>query len=182
MIAPRVADKIIEVNNINFDIKDSKQEDRRIKGANFCQIRMIKRFIHWIPSITWGTQRWNGALPILIKRLSIIKIIKKFRLDNDHLINLMEKALEIKIAEARAWIRKYLRIASELRGDFSFMAKARKAIMFISNPIQAVIQEGAEKAEIEPKTSKNINKVFQGKIIIKKRAMPIFGIWAQKLY
>ena len=97
-----------------------------------------------------------------------------FRFDMDHLIILIIKALEIKTAEAKAWVRKYFRVASEFRGDFSFIANVMKAIMFISSPIQAVIQEGAEIAIKEPRTSNDKKKAFQGKI--KKRALPIFGI------
>ena len=80
------------------------------------------------------------------------------------------------MAEASTWIRKYFRVASELRGDFMFIRRAMRANILISRPIQAAIQEGAEIAAIEPIINKKINASFQGRRRIKRRAVPIFGI------
>lgn len=41
-------------------------------GAIFCQVIMIKVFIHLKPSITSGNQKWSGAAPIFIIRGMLI--------------------------------------------------------------------------------------------------------------
>lgn len=80
------------------------------------------------------------------------------------------------MAEAKAWTRKYLRAASELRGDFEFIRRAMRASILISRPIQAAIQEGAEIAVKEPIINKIKNMSFHGRKRIKRRVRPIFGI------
>jgi hypothetical protein len=55
--APITAEKEIVVVKINFLKFVSRQATVRIKGANFCQIRIIKLFNHCNPSTTWGTQK-----------------------------------------------------------------------------------------------------------------------------
>lgn len=62
---------------------------------------------HANPSITWGNQKWKGALA------SFNKIAKKI---NVVLINKKEverKPDEISKADPKAWIRKYFKAASE---------------------------------------------------------------------
>ncbi len=34
-----------------------------IKGAIFCQIIKINEFFQFSPSIIFGNQKWNGAIP-----------------------------------------------------------------------------------------------------------------------
>ncbi|MEO5355511.1 MAG: hypothetical protein H7835_20200 [Magnetococcus sp. XQGC-1] len=80
------------------------------------------------------------------------------------------------MAEAKTCTRKYFKAASEFRGDFEFIRRAIKASMLISRPIQAVIQEGAEIAAIEPRMRRKINASFHGRRIIKRRTVSIFGI------
>jgi hypothetical protein len=50
--APIIADKEIAEVRINFLGPLSRHATERIKGANFCQIRMIILFNHCIPSTT----------------------------------------------------------------------------------------------------------------------------------
>lgn len=84
----------------------------RIIGAIFCQVKIIKTWTHLAVLITWGSQKWNGAAPILIERARIIiELVIK--------IELVELMLKIKIdekiinIEARAWAIKYLMAVSE---------------------------------------------------------------------
>lgn len=53
MIAEREIAKII----ISFLIFLSKHLMESIKGASFCQIRIIIELTHCKPSITWGIQK-----------------------------------------------------------------------------------------------------------------------------
>lgn len=49
-------------------------------GAIFCQVNIIKQFIHLRPSITSGNQKWNGAAPIFVnKEVLIIVVIMLFQ-------------------------------------------------------------------------------------------------------
>jgi hypothetical protein len=80
------------------------------------------------------------------------------------------------MAEASAWTRKYLRAASEFRGDFDLIRIAMRARILISKPIHAANQEGAEIANKEPMINKIKNIIFQGRIKIKRRTVSIFGI------
>ena len=84
----------------------------------------------------------------------------------------MDKALEIKIAEARAWTKKYFNVASELREEGPDINKASKASILISSPIHAINQEEAEIAKSDPKIMMKINNNFQGRIRIKRRISP----------
>lgn len=36
------------------------------KGAIFCQVNKINEEFQLIPSITFGNQKWKGAIPVLI--------------------------------------------------------------------------------------------------------------------
>ena len=39
------------------------------KGMSFCQEERIRHIIHEMDAITFGNQKWNGAIPSLIKSL-----------------------------------------------------------------------------------------------------------------
>jgi hypothetical protein len=87
--------------------------------------------------------------------------------------NLLEaNALEIRIADASAWIKKYLREASEFRGDLSDIITARRASKLISSPIHAINQEEADIAIREPARIIPQKRNFHGSKIIKRRISP----------
>lgn len=157
------------------------QNRRRKNGATFCQVKIREELIQWNPSIIWGTQRWKGAAPNLIRSLSKINLEKKSSDERWPNNILPEKALQIKIAEAKAWIRKYFKVASELRDDLKLIKRAKSPSMLISRPIHAIIQEEAEIAIQVPRKITYENIIFQGRKRIKRRSTSIFGIWAQKL-
>lgn len=106
----------------------------------------------------------------------MIKDMKGESLLIDQRENLVPKTLDIKIDDANACTRKYLRAASEFRGDFDLIRIAMRAKILISRPIHAASQEGAEIANKEPRINSSKNIIFQGRIKIKRRTMSIFGI------
>lgn len=148
--------------------KDSKYSIVRIKGAIFCQVNMSVRLNHVKPSMICGTHKWNGAAPSLINNLIKIKVEKKSREDRKLKIILPLKALQIKIADAKAWIRKYFSVASEFREDLNLIKRANSPNMLISSPIHAIIQEEAEVAINVPRRITYKNIIFHGRSSIKK--------------
>lgn len=101
---------------------------------------------------------------------------KKSAEDKNLKIILPLSALQMRMAEAKAWIKKYLRVASELREDLKLMNRAKSPSMLISSPIHAIIQEEAEVAIKVPRKITNKNIIFQGRISIKRGSISIFGI------
>lgn len=150
----------------------SMHAERRKKGAIFCHVIRIELLIHERPSIICGTHRWKGAAPILIRRLIMIKIENRFKDDKKENKFLVVRALEIRIADAKAWTRKYFNVASEFREEGLDRNKASRASMLISKPIHAINQEEAEIATNDPRVKINKNKNFQGRIKIKRRINP----------
>ena len=49
---------------------------RRIIGAIFCHVSIIRQKFQSNPSITSGNQAWNGAAPILVKSAEFKIIIQ----------------------------------------------------------------------------------------------------------
>lgn len=83
--------------------------------------------------------------------------------------------------EARAWVRKYFRAASE---DFKLLIsfiKGINAIKLISNPIQMLNHELAVTANRVPMTNTIKNNIFAVFFIIKKKRVRTFmsGVWTQ---
>jgi hypothetical protein len=76
-------------------------------GAIFCHVRIIRVWIHLDVWITWGSQKWSGAAPILIaKAIRISGLIKEIELAE--LKENIEIDIKIIKIEARAWAMKYL--------------------------------------------------------------------------
>jgi len=81
-----------------------------ISGAIFCQEIKIPLLNHLDLIITWGNQKWNGAIPDLIKSEIIISILdKKKKLA---FIHISHTAMIMIIIEAKACEIKYLIAAS----------------------------------------------------------------------
>lgn len=153
----------------------------KTKGASFCSVSVNMLLIQDIPSATCGTHKWNGAPPSLMSSLSKIvreKVLEESKKEN---MALEIKALEMRIAEDKAWIKKYFNAASEFRGVLSERAKVRKAKILISRPIHAINHEEDDIAINEPSIRIVRNIEVHGRIRIKRRNYSIFGIWAQKL-
>lgn len=134
---------------------------------------MIITLIQFIPSITLGYHKWNGAIPIFI-------IIEQLKINIGNLSNCSKEFFVIKEykktniinIEAVTCTRKYFNEVSVDCLVFSMLIKGTKASKFISNPIQILIQEN-EEIEIKVPIAiiiKNINFIH---FIIKKRGIPI---------
>lgn len=135
----------------------------------------MKENIHLSPSTTCGIHTWKGEAPSLIKSLIVIKELISFIEEKNKDPYILRRAAKIKMAEARAWIRKYFNEASEFRGDFFLRNKVSKETMLTSKPIQAINQEEADIAKIEPMMSVVTKRIFQGRNKIKRRIIPYLG-------
>lgn len=83
-----------------------------MKGAIFCQVKIIKHWNQSEHSITCGNQKWRGATPAFI---STAKRIIELMIEALNLsIPLKDIAIaeKIKRTEAIAWAKKYLIEAS----------------------------------------------------------------------
>lgn len=105
--APTRAEKIAEIITSLFKTLEIIKYETKVKGAIFWTVDSKYTWGHVSPSITWGNQKWNGALPIFNNKENKIKVILKKVKEKDKNLD------EIKRAEPKAWIRKYLRAASE---------------------------------------------------------------------
>lgn len=105
-----------------------------------------------------------------------MKLEKKSKDDKNPNSILPLKALQIKIAEAKAWTKKYFNVASEFREDLNLISRASSPSILISRPIHAIIQEEAEIAIVVPKKIIYKNIIFHGRISIKRGSASIFGI------
>lgn len=154
----------------------SKQKRIKVKGAIFCHLRIRADLNQLKPSTTCGTQRWKGAAPSLIKSLLKMKLENKLKEETEPNNILLLNALQIRTAEASAWIRKYFKVASEFRDDLNLISRANSPSILISRPIHAIIQEEAERAIIVPKKIIYKNMIFHGRKRIKRGSTSIFGI------
>lgn len=115
---------------------------------------------HDKPSITWGNQKWKGAAPNLSKRA--IRIIIEVKVDIC-IIKHLERIIRV---DARAWIKKYFRAASEEYGFILVAIRGIKDIRLSSNPIQAPNQDVEDTERIVPIISvEKKNREDIGKII-----------------
>lgn len=85
------------------------------------------------------------------------------------------KAVDKRIEDANAWIKKYFNVASFSRGEEKFINNAKIASIFISRPIQAMNQEEAEIDKIGPIIKSLKKSAFQGRISIQKGNIPYLG-------
>ena len=109
-------------------------------GASFCQVSKIRPDDKEMPCATFGTQKWNGAIPSFMVR-AIVMSMDAVGLSNfitvhwPENIKLMIMAI-ISNIEAVDWVRKYLVDASLAHGLYFFIIMGIIASIFISNPIQ----------------------------------------------
>lgn len=98
----------------------------------------------WVPCVTSGTQKWNGARPSFIAMAMVIIVDaaghKVF--DTAHCPEYMRLMVMpiIRIIDAVACVRRYFVDASMARGLDFFMRIGMIASMFISKPIQIISQ------------------------------------------
>lgn len=128
------------------------QYERINKGANFCQVINIKATFHLNPSITLGNQKWNGAAPLFIN-IELQINIKTYSFEFVFKVRGISKIkiLNKKIEEAKAWVKKYFREASEENKFFDLIIKGIKDNKLISNPIHILNQDEEEIVIVVPK-------------------------------
>lgn len=137
----------------------SIKQDIRIKGASFCQVKIIKHFIQDTQFITWGNQKWKGAIPALMAIAAKIKNLVLLRyVFISNIISV--QAITMRIIEAIAWARKYLIAASVDLKFNSLRIRGIKLIKLISRPSQQINQELEEIAISVPDTKKSKKRVW----------------------
>lgn len=77
------------------------------RGINFCQVINIKALIQFKPDITFGNQKWHGAIPNLIISPKIRAILLKDSVNSSFGINFIMADSKI-IPEPIACAKKYL--------------------------------------------------------------------------
>lgn len=144
----------------------------KIIGATFCQVKIIIEFNHVKPLIISGNQKWNGAIPILIKKAEFI--IKRFK-DIFIFLKILKLIIIIVILiiiidEAIVWTMKYLTDASEEVILILLYIKGIIAKRFISRPIHIPIQE-VDEIEINVLKISKFKKRILKFLFIKKRIL-----------
>jgi len=173
---PVRADRVI-ISIINWGLF---KEVTKINGAIFCQVKIM---VHWTQVaifITWGNQKWNGAIPIFTQRA--IKIISFWMLIIlVSVLALVISLVKIIIKEAIAWAKKYLIAVSVERGVNLTTNKGISLIKLISKPSQQVNHELAEQAIVVPITKVNKKDTWYIFIKIKKKEIYtlIDGVWTR---
>jgi len=154
-----------------------------IKGAIFCQVIKIKLLIQLSPSITPGNQKWKGAAPLFSNKVDKINKLLKLLLIIQLLLknNIIKIMANNKIDEAKAWVKKYFNLLSDVIRFFlpSFI-KGINESKLISNPIQAPNQE-LEEIVIKVPEINIIRKILFEIFLIKKKRIITFisGVWTQ---
>jgi len=70
--APHPAEKIMREERIGH----MWDENIRTIGAIFCQVKRIAPWAQSINSITWGNQKWVGAIPIFTPKAIEINLLE----------------------------------------------------------------------------------------------------------
>lgn len=138
-----------------------------VKGAIFCKVISTIHCSQGVDCITEGNQKWRGAAPTFKRSANNIitcgkKEEKKFN-----------SAPTNNMAEPRACVKKYFRVASEDKIFFLFVSIIGiKDNKLSSNPTQAVTQLGEEVVIKIPKIRVLENKKEIGQASkIKKRSI-----------
>lgn len=135
-----------------------------------------------IPSITFGNQKWKGAVPIFninVKEIIIGHNSEKYVIWKEKLLIIIKEIIKNNIIEDdRAWIIKYLIEDSEDIKLLFLIIKGIKDNKLISNPIQILNHELAEIVMIVPKVNIKIKNIFDKLLNIKKkRFFFIVRVW-----
>lgn len=93
---------------------------RMVRGAIFCQVRIVRVVSVVAPCATSGSQKWNGAAAIFINRanvmifivvVSVVRVISQFEVLSAFMV-----VANRMVMEARVCVRKYFVVASVARG------------------------------------------------------------------
>lgn len=161
--APTMADREVK-STIILMFRDAI----KIMGAIFCHVNTIKAWIQDKLIITWGNQKWRGAIPAFNAKAVASKASDTSKLILSLLANNII-AGKIKKIEASAWARKYLIAASVKFGLNLFSIRGIILIRLISSASQAVNHEFAEIATKVLVTRIERNRVWKFFKNIKKK-------------
>lgn len=155
---------------------------RMLRGAIFCQVRIIRVVSVVVPCATSGSQKWNGAAAIFIIRakvmifmvvVSVVREISQFEVFSAFMV----VANRI-VMEARVCVRKYFVVASVARGWWGLEIIGTMDRVLISRQTQAISQCVVVV----------VNKVLMMMLavmvisdigLISKGPVDIFGVWAR---
>lgn len=118
-------------------------------------------FIQFSPSITLGNQKWKGGTPLFIIKADariIFMIFFLFSIRKSHSIKENKIILNNKILDAKAWVKKYFKDASEENKLLLFIERGIKDNKLISKPIHTLNQEEELIVIIVPLININKNK------------------------
>lgn len=158
-IAPKIADKII----LKYKILLIILYEIIIIGAIFCHDIKSNELFQFNPSITIGSQKWNGEAPIFNK--SDIKINLFINVNSLFITKIIDINI---IDDANVWIRKYFNEASD-DINLLFLIRGIKDNKLISNPIHIVIHELEEIIKMVLIVKINMKINFDELFIIKKK-------------
>ena len=137
-----------------------EEKIRIVMGAIFCHVAKIRHKGQLRAAIIGGSQKWQGAMPILRSKASakpIWNVLEKKE-------GLKEKSVDEsrRMPDPIAWIRKYFSIAGVSWLDLDAARRGRKDKRFSSRPIQIKNQELAEMDNIVPRSRVEINNDEEG--------------------
>lgn len=117
---------------------------RRVRGANFCQVEIIKPIWRLTPCKTSGNQKWRGANPSFKSKAKEMRVIEKlsevWEMIHCPEINQFHEEAKMIVDEATACEIKYLAEDSKDRCEIGFIISGIMAIILISNPSHAINQ------------------------------------------
>jgi len=80
---PKIQEERIKIRTV----KNLGEENRRTRGAIFCQVKRIALWNQLINSMTWGNQKWVGAIPAFTPReMEIILLSDSIEFSGDMLV------------------------------------------------------------------------------------------------
>lgn len=148
-LRPPILPTKVDINTTTINIILLNIEEIRTNGAIFCHVKIMLHCAQLEIFITWGNQKWNGAIPILT--LSAIKIIIIELISSIETVDILSNSLvKINIIDAIACTIKYLIAVSVDRGVNLIINKGIRLIRLISSPNHLVYQVLAEQAKIVP--------------------------------
>lgn len=160
---------------IKIGVKNEDMRDSRIKGAIFCQVKKTISWGQWSESAIIGAHEWRGAMAPFRAKVNIM-VTEYMELEER---GVLEDVITISvaiIAEAEAWIIKYLIVESIVLFVFGMSMIGIKLRRLISKPIHTIIHDEEEIAIIVPikiRIKKGVRKII---FAIKKRNIHIWGM------
>ena len=148
---------------IRLGLISCSNENRRTRGAIFCQVAIINPWAKGSPCKTSGNQKWQGAKPSLNAKAIVIDKEEVYfmgaRIDHEPVSHAWINPLFKRSAALSAWIRKYFIVASTLRGENLEHKIGTKAKVLTSSPTQIINHFSEEMTMIVPEITVRIRDV-----------------------